>query len=269
MFARVSHVLLALILGGMASLHGQDQPLSVDAAGLIATDRPAVRNSIVVVPASLQVENGFLETSSQGQSVLDGPESLARFGVATRTELRFTLPDYFHSLTSGGGSGFGEVTIGVKRQLGPTHRFDVSVIPFLSFPTGANGLSSGGYDPGLQVPCLRARQSSLTNAGGLRFPVGRGMGSGYSTLRLPPSPRGIHPPAINVEFLKSSFTENSIARGSFCMAIWHGQAFTAGIERQNWCQWSQEFGNGVAASPARFGHPNLVDYKIKHWRFRR
>jgi hypothetical protein len=39
--------------------------------GRIATDRPAVTNSSVVVPAgSLQVENGFLETSSPGQSVL-------------------------------------------------------------------------------------------------------------------------------------------------------------------------------------------------------
>jgi len=68
-------VLLAFILGGMSPLHGQDQP----------PDRPAVTNSSVVVPAgSLQVENGFLETRSQRQSVLDGPESLIRFGVATK-----------------------------------------------------------------------------------------------------------------------------------------------------------------------------------------
>jgi hypothetical protein len=83
--ARISRVLLAFILGGMSPLHGQDQPPSVDAAGPIATDRPAVTNSSVVVPAgSLQVENGFLETRSQRQSVLDGPESLIRFGVATK-----------------------------------------------------------------------------------------------------------------------------------------------------------------------------------------
>ena len=119
----------------------------------------------MVVPAgSLQVENGFLETSSQGQNVLDGPESLVRFGVATRTELRFTVPDYFHNLTSSGGSGFGDVAIGVKQQLGPTHGFDVSVILFLSFPTGANGVSSGGYDPGLQVPWSRALSTNWTAA---------------------------------------------------------------------------------------------------------
>src|ERR1039458_5992455 len=87
----------------------------------IATDRPAVTNSSVVVPGgSLQVENGFLETSSHGQSVLDGPESLIRFGIAKRTELRFTVPDYFQNLSAGAGSGFGDFAVGMKEQLGPT-----------------------------------------------------------------------------------------------------------------------------------------------------
>jgi hypothetical protein len=158
MLARISAAPLAFILAGMIPLHGQDQFSSVGAAGSIATDRPAVTNSSVVVPdGSLQAENGFLETSSQGQSVLAGPESLVRFGVAKRTELRFTVPDHFHNLTTSGGSGFGDFAFGVKEQLGPTPGgFDVSVILFLGFPTGANAVSSGDYDPGLQVPWSRA-----------------------------------------------------------------------------------------------------------------
>jgi Putative MetA-pathway of phenol degradation len=168
MITRTSAALLAFVLAGMLPLHGQDQPLGVDAAGPIATDRPAVTNSSVVVPAgSLQAENGFLETSSQGQSTLDGPESLVRFGIAKRTELRFTVPDYFRNLTTGygGGSGFGDAAIGVKQQLGPGHGFDVSVIAFLSLPTGTNGVSSGGCDPGLQVPWSRALSANWTAAG--------------------------------------------------------------------------------------------------------
>ncbi len=167
MIRRISTALPAFILAVMVPLHGQDQPPSVDAAGPIATDRPAVTNSSVVVPAgSLQVENGFLETSSQGQSVLDDPESLVRFGVTNRTELRFTMPDYFHNLSAGSGSGFGDFAVGVKEQLGPTPgKFDVSAILFLSFPTGANGVSSGGYDPGLQVPWSRALSTNWTAAG--------------------------------------------------------------------------------------------------------
>jgi hypothetical protein len=135
MLARIS-TLLVSILSGMTQLHGQDQPRSADPGGPIATDRPAVANSSVVVPAgSLQLENGFLETRGKGQTVLDGPESLIRFGAATRTELRFTLPDYFHNLTASGGSGFGDFAIGVKQQLGPTPgKFDVVVnsVPQLS-----------------------------------------------------------------------------------------------------------------------------------------
>jgi hypothetical protein len=129
---------------------------------------PAVTNSSVVVPAgSPQAENGFLETSSQGQRVLDGPETLVRFGLAKRTELRFTVPDYFHNLTTsdGVGSGFGDVAIGVKQQLGPAQGFDVSVILFLCLPTGGNTVSSGVYDPGLQVPWSRGLSANWTAAG--------------------------------------------------------------------------------------------------------
>jgi hypothetical protein len=107
MLARIPTVPLAFILASMVPLYGQDQSTGVGAAGPIATDRPAVTNSNVVVSAgSFQAESGFLETGSQGQSVLDGPGSLVRFGITPRTELRFTVPDYFYNLNSGPGSGF-------------------------------------------------------------------------------------------------------------------------------------------------------------------
>jgi hypothetical protein len=166
--ARISTALMALILAGVTPSRAQDQPPAADAVSPINTDRPAVTNSSVVVPVgSLQLENGFLETGSQGQSVVDAPETLVRFGLAKTTELRFTVPDYFDDLKSGNGvgSGFGDLAIGVKQQLGPVHKFDVSVIAFVSLPTGANGVSSGGYDPGLQVPWSRALSANWTAAG--------------------------------------------------------------------------------------------------------
>jgi hypothetical protein len=165
----LSTTLLAIILAGMVPLHGQDQPASAPDSGPIATDRPSVANSSIVVPAgSIQLENGFLEMSSQGQSIVDGPETTVRFGVATRTELRFSVPDYYHNLnTTGGlGSGFSDFAFGVKEQLGPTSGgFDVSLILFLSFPTGTHTVSSGGYDPGLQVSWSRALPARWTAAG--------------------------------------------------------------------------------------------------------
>jgi hypothetical protein len=169
MSARTFTLLLVFLflLAGVDALHSQSQgPAPVPAP--ISTDRPAITNSSVVVPAgSVQMENGFLETESPGQSVVDGPESLVRIGVARKTELRFDLPDYFHNLTAGGSaSGFGDFSVGVKQQLGPTRGgFDVSVIGFVSFPTGANGVSSGGYDPGLQVPWSCALSANWTAAG--------------------------------------------------------------------------------------------------------
>ena len=170
MLTRISTALLAFLLTAAAPLvHGQEQPATANTSAPIATDRPSFTDSSIVVPAgSLQFENGFLETSSQGQSIVDGPETLVRFGVTARTELRFTVPDYYQNLsTTGGlGSGFGDFAFGVKQQLGPMlGGLDVSAVLFLSVPTGAHNVSSGGYDPGLQVPWSRALTAKWTAAG--------------------------------------------------------------------------------------------------------
>jgi hypothetical protein len=168
MLTRVSTALLLIILiVGMQPLQAQDQTPGANAPGPIATDRPAVTDSSVAVPAgSFQAENGFLETRSQGQSVFDIPETLVRVGLASKTEVRFTVPDYFDNLTIGGSaSGFGDFALGVKQQLGPVRRFDVSVVGYLSFPTGAEGVSSGGYDPAVQIPWSRTLSANWTAAG--------------------------------------------------------------------------------------------------------
>jgi hypothetical protein len=164
---RILAALLAFSWAGLAPLHGQNQTANDNPPAAIATDRPTVTNSSIVVPAgSLQAENGFLETDAHGQNVADAPETLLRFGVATKTELRFTAPDYYYDLSSSGGTGFGDLAVGVKQQLGPTPGgFDVSATVFLSFPTGANAVSSGGYDPGLQVAWSHGLPAKWTVAG--------------------------------------------------------------------------------------------------------
>jgi hypothetical protein len=159
-----------IILAGAVLLRGQsptdqgapsgDQPIS--------TDRPAVAESSTVVPkGSFQAENGFLITSDQGQRTLDGPETSMRFGVASNTELRLSAPDYYHDAVSQTGiaSGFGDLAIGMKQQLGPANGFDVSIIVFLSIPTGAAAVSSHGYDPGVQLPWSRKLSANWSAAG--------------------------------------------------------------------------------------------------------
>jgi hypothetical protein len=57
------------------------------------------------------------------------------------------------------------LSLGFKQQLGPTHGFDVSLIPSVSLPTGANAISSHGYDPALQLPWSRSLAKNWTVAG--------------------------------------------------------------------------------------------------------
>jgi hypothetical protein len=150
--------LMVFLAASLAS--AQDGPASP-----IATDRPAVTDSSVVVPqGSLQFENGFEDAVDNGLRTFDGPETLMRFGVAPKTELRLTAPDYFDQ--SGTISGFGDLSIGVKQQLGPTPGgFDVSLILSLSLPTGSPAFSSHGYDPSVQAPWSRALSPNWTVAG--------------------------------------------------------------------------------------------------------
>jgi len=157
---------LAASLVGVIAVTAHGQALASDSsAAPIATDRPAVTDSsVVVAPGSLQFENGFAETVSRGQRTFDGPETLLRFGVASKTEFRLTAPDYFGQV--GMNSGFGDPAVGIKQQLGPTpDGFDVALVVSLSLPVGARAFSSRGYDPFVQLPWSRTLSSNWTIAG--------------------------------------------------------------------------------------------------------
>jgi len=144
-----------------------------NSAPSISTDRPSVANSSVVVPkGNFQVENGLLITNTQGQYILDLPETNLRLGLLDKTELRLSVPDYFDTLStsSAATSGFGDITIGVKQQFGPTRgNFNLSCILFLSLPSGAEAISSHGYDPGLQLPWSHQLSESWTAGGQAAF----------------------------------------------------------------------------------------------------
>ena len=66
-----------------------------------------------------------------------------------------------------GTSGFGDAAAGIKQQLGPLRGFDLSLIAFVSLPTGAAAVSSHGYDPALQLPWSRSLSASWSVAGQL------------------------------------------------------------------------------------------------------
>ena len=140
----------------------------LNAPSPINTDRPAFADSSVVVPkGSLQIENGFLETTVLGQQGFDFTETQLRFGIADKTELRFSVPDYYQNslVTAGFATGWGDSLAGIKQQLGPIYGFDISLVVALSFPTGAHLESSHGYDPEVQVPWSHKLSTNWTTAG--------------------------------------------------------------------------------------------------------
>jgi len=167
----MSHSTRALFLSatlGTLSLHAQSHPCGSNAQSTIATDRPQITSSSIVIPCgSLQFENGFLETANDGQRTYDFPETSIRFGIANKTELRLGVPDYFHNADTASGftNGFGDMSLGFKQQLDPAHGFDISIIPSVSLPTGADLISSHGYDPSVQIPWSHALSKSWTVAG--------------------------------------------------------------------------------------------------------
>jgi len=156
------------IFAAITLLHGQDQPATAGTQPAITTDRPAITDASTVVPGGvLLFENGFTETSSQGQRSFDFPETLARFGLTSKTELRFNAPDYFQNFNTGRGfgSGWGDLGLGVKQQLIANSQVDAALVVSLSFPTGASLISSHGYDPSFLLPWSHPLSKNWTTAG--------------------------------------------------------------------------------------------------------
>jgi hypothetical protein len=145
--------LLALFLPAPILSDAQHAPPLTDPE--IATDRPDITESSIVVPkGSLQVENGLTWTAGHASQMLDASETLMRFGFLTRTEFRVVAPNYLAGFSKRDAvPGFGDIALGIKQQLGPLPGdFDLSVIAAFSLPTGADRVSSHGFDPFVKFP---------------------------------------------------------------------------------------------------------------------
>jgi hypothetical protein len=165
---RFPYAWLLFVVAGTIALQAKAQACGGNAQSTIATDRPQITNSSIVVPCgSVQFENGFQETGNSGQRSFDFPETSVRFGITNKTELRLGVSDYFNNDDTGSvfANGFGDLSLGFKQQLGPRRGFDLSLIPSVSLPMGANLISSHGYDAALQLPWSRSLSKNWTAAG--------------------------------------------------------------------------------------------------------
>jgi hypothetical protein len=120
----------------------------------IATDRPDITNSSLVVPTgSLQSENGVNLSARDGARTIDGSNSRLRLGVAPCLELLVDLPTYFGAVHGQANSGFSNVSPAVKWQLGPLPgKIDLSMTAGVGLPSGTTSITGHGVQPYLQFP---------------------------------------------------------------------------------------------------------------------
>jgi hypothetical protein len=123
----------------------------------IATDRPDVTNSSLVVPAgSLQSENGINTSHQTAGAGFDGSNSRLRFGVAPCLELLVDIPSYVGRLSGTVDTGFTNVSPAVKWQVSALpESSSLSVVVGADLPTGTPAITGGGLQPYLQFPWSR------------------------------------------------------------------------------------------------------------------
>ena len=142
-------LVVALVWFGVA--HAGECPSS---GSEIATDRPDVTNSSLVVPAgSFQSENGINTSRQSAGSGFDGTNSRLRFGVAPCLELLVDIPTYVGRLSGATNTGFSNVTPAVKWQISALPEpSSLSVVVGAGLPTGTRAITGPGLQPYLQFP---------------------------------------------------------------------------------------------------------------------
>ena len=125
-----------------------------NATSEIATDRPDVTNSSLVVPlGSLQMENGINATGRGLDKTFDGSNSRFRLGVANCLEILVDVPNYVGRLKGDPDTGFGDVAPAIKWQFGSLPEpWNLSVTAGAGLPTGSPKIAGPGLQPYLQFP---------------------------------------------------------------------------------------------------------------------
>jgi hypothetical protein len=138
---------LTAVFGGIPITHGAElRPLS--------TDRPDTTESPRTVDAGhFQFEMEIASfTRGGGDREFSLGELNAKVGLDPATDVQVVMPFYTH--VRGGGEGFGDMEIRLKRNLwgydeGATA---LALMPFIKIPTANGDLGNGQFEGGLSVP---------------------------------------------------------------------------------------------------------------------
>jgi Putative MetA-pathway of phenol degradation len=143
--------LLALPAGTVAAAAADSCP---QPGSEIATDRPDVTNSSLVVPkGSFQQENGVNIAGRDGGQVIDGTNTRLRLGIVECLEVLVDVPTYFDALSGRASTGFTNVTPAVKWQISPVPgKIDLSAVIGAGLPTGTKAIAGPGVQPYVQFP---------------------------------------------------------------------------------------------------------------------
>jgi hypothetical protein len=144
-------VLLALLkLGGSSAIADQ----CPQEKGPIATDRPDVTNSSLVLPqGSFQNENGINFSQHDAGHEFDGTNSRLRLGIAPCLEVLVDIPNYFAATSGPLNSGFTNLVPAIKWQISPVPgKIDLSATVGAGLPTGTRTIAGPGVQPYVQFP---------------------------------------------------------------------------------------------------------------------
>lgn len=137
-----------VFLGILAtSLFAQESSLPA-----ISPDRPSIGTGPDIVPLhSLQAESGLNVLYSSSSLVTDLPESLLRFGISQRAELRFGSSNAVWNPSPDPGTHrlqSQDISLGSKVALTlPNHLPPQAVLLTFTCPTGGPSYSSNSFDP--------------------------------------------------------------------------------------------------------------------------
>jgi hypothetical protein len=134
-----------------ADVQAESCPTTMDE---LATDRPDVTNSSLVIPTgSFQSENGINLSAQHGGHTIDGTNTRWRLGVVPCLELLVDLPSYIGNVRAQGAMGFTDLTPAIKWQVTPIPgKFGLSVVVGAALPTGAADIAGRGTQPYVQLP---------------------------------------------------------------------------------------------------------------------
>lgn len=147
----------------------------------ISANRPGFGETADVVGRGIfQVESGMVFDGDHVDDftarTITAPAYLVRLGLTSRLELQVASEGMFSRSISAPGlsssvSGRADVDLGIKAKLATEAEagVNVAVLGTLNLPTGAEGFTSGGYDPGVKLALGKSLPGGMSVGGNVQL----------------------------------------------------------------------------------------------------